>query len=414
MHPSLLFFLVLPACNLTPKPDTEPPLDDSGTPSGPLTIAEIRGGAVADGDMVTVEDAVVTSPVTRDGEGFFIQDQAGGARSGLYVWYQSGMDPFVVAEGDTVKITGTISEYYGWTELVIAGLDAIEKTGTASVPAPEELGDGAGVNWDDYESVLVSISDQSIESINSYNTALLSSGINLDDGFILMDYGCGGHYDSLTGVIFYQYEEYSINPRYEADLGSYTEGSTVTGTVAEIQQGSACGSVELSGLVATSELIVDSEDGSASLFVQDEGGGQYSGILIYFPDGVEASVTIGDRVNVTGSASEYYDFTELFVSDASTFSVGDHSNASALPLNAAPSDWEPFESVLVTLNALAIEGEQDQYGQASTNYGILIDDELYRYGDLTNGQSWSSVTGLIVYTYGEWKLWPRMESDLVE
>lgn len=261
MHRLLCFFLFLTACNLNPKPvddtggsGTDDTSTTGGGGGGSLSIADIRAGKAADGDAVTVKGVIVTSPITRDGEGFFVQDAGGGPRSGLYVWYQSGMDPYVAAPGDEVTINGVISEYYDWTELTVSGMDSIQKTGTGEIPAAEDLGDGAGVNWDDYESVQVKLSAQTVESVNSYNTGLLDpSGVSLDDGFQFLDFDCGGKYENISGIVFYTYETWSLNPRTPDDMGTYTPGATSDSSVADVQQGNVCGSVTLHNLVATTD-----------------------------------------------------------------------------------------------------------------------------------------------------------------
>lgn len=415
MHRPLCLFLFLAACNLNPKPvDDSSVTDDSGGGGGggDMSIAEIRGGGAADGDSLTLKGVIVTSPITRDAEGFFVQDAEGGARSGLYVWYQSGLDPFVVSEGDEITVSGTLSEYFGWTELKITGPDVIQKTGTGTVPDPIDLGDGVGVNWDDYESTLITIQDQTVVSVNAYNTGKLSSGINLDDGFVFLDYTCGGVFASLTGVVFYQYEEHSLNPRSEADLGEYTEGPTTVATVSEVQQGAVCGMVSLAGLVATTDSIVDEDDGSVTFYAQDLGGGEYSGMPIYVKG--ELTVHAGDVLDVVGSATEHYDLTQLYLPDPTGVTLtGGSAEPVSATLTEAPADWEPWEGTLLTLQSVTATAEPDQYGQVMTNYNLLIDDEVYRF-DATNGQSWGSVTGVLTYAYGEWKLWPRSAADFAE
>lgn len=411
MHRPLLVLLVA-GCNLNPKPsdDTGTVGDDTGGGGGALTIKDVRGGAAADGDVITLEGLVVTSPITRDGEGFFVQDQDGGARSGLYVWSQAGMDPYVAAQGDEVTITGTISEFFGWTELTINTMDQVEITGSGTIPAAADLGDGAGVNWDDYESMPVVMSGQTVESVNAYNTGLLApSGIGLDDGFLFLDFGCGGTYTSLTGIIFYSYEAYSINPRAEGDIGEYTGGGNSAATIAEIQQGTACGTLDLTGIVATTDGV-EADDGSVSFFAQDAGGGEYSGIVVFLPGG-GVTVAEGDVIDVQGSSSEYYDLTELYVSDAATFAVTGSAEPTATALSAAPADWEVYEGALVTLSDVGITSDIDDYGQVSTSYGLFIDNGLFNY-QAANGDTFASVTGVVTYTFGEWKLWPRRESDI--
>jgi predicted extracellular nuclease len=416
MHRLFWSLLFIGACNLSPKPATD---DSSGTDSGDsnsntgggMTIKEARGGAAFDGDAVTLKGVIVTSPITRDGEGFFVQDPDGGPRSGIYVWYQTGLDPYVVAEGDEITVEGTISEYYDWTELVIFGPDSIQNTGTGTPPAPIDLGDGAGVNWDDYESTVVALSDQTVASVNTYNTGVLASGINLDDGFVFLDFDCGGHFDSLSGIIFYQYEEFSLNPRYEADLGTYTGGPATTTTVATIQQGNGCGTANLENLVATTDSLV-ADDGSVTFYAQDAGGGDYSGIAIFLPGG-GVTIAAGDVVSVVGSASEFYDFTELFVSDATTVIVSGTDTPVPSILSATPTDWEVYEGNLVSLENLDITSDIDQYGQAQTSYGIMIDNGIFDY-NTNNGDHFGSVMGVVTYSYGVYMLLPRSEADFIQ
>ena len=421
MHRVLCFFLFLSACNLNPKPvdDTGTSGTDTGTGTGtttgsPMSIADIRSGGAADGDAVTVKGVVVTSPITRDGEGFFIQDPEGGPRSGLYVWYQAGLDPYVVKQGDEVTINGVISEFYDWTELAISGNDAITNTGSGTVPDPIALQSGSGVNWDDYESVLVSLNDQTVASVDSYNTGALDpAGISLDDGFQFLDFDCGGHYDSLTGVMFYSYSAYSINPRSDTDLGTYTPGPASDATIKDVQQGDICGGVNLNGLVATTDSVVNPKDNSVSFFAQDEGGGLYSGLVIYFKAG-GVTVHAGDKFSVSGSATEFYDLTELNVTDASTLVVDGTGTPVAETLTAAPTDWEPYEGMLLTLQNVAATADSDKYGVVATSYtGLAMDDELTSF-KAKSGDTWSSVTGVLTYSYGAWVLWPRGADDLVK
>lgn len=412
MPTRILPFLLLGAC-LAPKSSETGDGDDSGSTGGGsdgVTAYDVNDGTIAIGEIVTLEGLVVTSPLTREGEGFFVADPAGGAGSGLYVWGPSAMEAVSVLQGDEVTITGEIQDYYGWLELTIGNADDVQVTGEAAVPAPVDLGTGEGVDWSQYESVLVTLADQTITGVDQYNTATLSGGIDLDDGFVLMDHGCGGTYASVGGIVFYSYEEWSINPRTLDDLGAFTGGGTSAGSVADVQQGTACGSVSLTGLVVTSPVDFDGED--SMFFVQDAGGGAYSGLAVFVP-GAEVDVQVGDVVDVSGDVSEYYGFTELFVSDATTLvQTGGDAMPVSETLTAAPSDWEPYEGMLITLSDVEITGEMTDYGQLPTSYGILIDD-LFVLTNAEEGDVFSSVTGVLNYSYEEWNLEPRTASDLV-
>lgn len=406
--------ILLLACGLNPEPkDSDPSDTDGGTGSGALSIAQVRGGDYVDGDAVSLEGVVVTSPLTRDAEGFFIQDPAGGPRSGLYVWMQVGFTEAPAQRGDIISISGVLSEYYDWTELVISDTASITVTSTGSLPEPADLGDGAGVSWDDYESMLVKLSDQTVESVDEYNTGLLTAGINFDDGFQYNEFDWGGHYDWLQGIVFYQYEEWSINNRDDDDLGPYTPPAATTVTVADVQQGLAGGPVALEGVVVTSAVWGD--DGEGTFFVQDAGGGAWSGVAVYASD-FTPSVAVGDVIDLSGEVQEYYSFTEISVSADTDIVVTGSATPTADPLTEAAADWEMWEGCLLELRGVEATSEQS-YGQVLTNFGIYVDDLFYDF-EATTGSSWASVTGPLYFTsyddVAEWKVEPRSAADFVE
>jgi predicted extracellular nuclease len=389
--------------------------EDSGEDenSGPLTVADLRGGAYGDGDAVELTGVVVTSPLTRDGNGFFVQDAEGGPRSGLYVWTQMGFTEPPASQGDVVTISGSLSEYYDWTELVVSDESAVTVTGQADVPAAADLGDGAGVAWDDYESMLVTLTDQTVVSVDEYSTGTLSAGIAYDDGFQYNDFDCRGSYVSLTGIIFYNYGAWSLNNRSDADKGAYSGAETLDATVREIQEDGVCGPIRLSGVVATTPNA-DYED-SSTFFVQDEGGGGYTGVAIYTAN-ESVSVSTGDVLTLEGEVSEYKGMTEIYVGDASTLSADGSATPVATTIQEAPADWEPYEGVLLTLTGVEAETDQE-YGAVLTNYGIYVDNLYYDF-EGGAGTTWTSVTGALYYTtyddIGGWYLEPRSEADLVE
>lgn len=87
-----------------------------------ITIAEAR--TKAEGTLVTVEGVITTEPGIYGAQGFYLQDETGG----IYVFQtQSGFH-----EGDAVKITAPLTVYN--SELEVADIVSIEKTGTAPIP----------------------------------------------------------------------------------------------------------------------------------------------------------------------------------------------------------------------------------------------------------------------------------------
>lgn len=101
-----------------PLPSEEDPI--------PAAISIGAARAAATGSLVTVEGTVTTEPGIFGGQAFYLQDETGG----VYVYQsQSGFHA-----GDTVKVTASTALYN--TELELADVVQIEKTGTAELPQP--------------------------------------------------------------------------------------------------------------------------------------------------------------------------------------------------------------------------------------------------------------------------------------
>lgn len=393
--------------------------DDTG--SGGVTIFDIRSGEVADGESVTLSGVLVSSPLTRaDGEsgksdGFFVQDPAGGEYSGLYVWSQGQFGTELdVAPGDEVTISGQISEYFGWTELVVGDATAITPTGSGTLPSPADLGDGAGVDWDAWESVPVTLHDQTVESVSAYSTGYLTAGIGLDDGFVYNDFDCRGAYASITGVIFYQYEEWSINNRSEADFGAYTAPEVLETTVHAIRADGVCGPVSLTGVVATAASFGE-DKGRTNLFVQDAGGGEYSGIVVFDPSGY-VEHPVGTTFDVVGSVSDYFGLMEIYVGDIGTLTATGTAEPTVTVITEAVTDWMPWQSALISLSDVTAVTDED-FGAVLTDKGVYVDDLLFSF-DAQNGDHWATVTGPLYYTsyddIPQFLVEPRTAADLVE
>lgn len=426
---TLSLFVLLAGCGLTPQQKDGANGTDSGD-SGTTgddgngaTIFDIRSGKYGDGESVTLTGVLVSSPLTRadkttgKSDGFFIQDPKGGANSGMYVWKQAGIGPdeLSLSVGDEIKVSGRITEYYDWTEFVVTDLSSIEKTGTGTLPAPVDLGDGAGVDWNVYESVPVTLQSQTVDSIDEFQTGELSGGIWLDDGFVFNDYDCRGNFASVTGIIFYTYERYSINNRDAADLGAYTDGDALPATVHDLQTGAVCGPVTVTGAIVTSPAFGETD---STFFIEQADGvdadGSYSGIAVFL-HGELVEPEPGDIVTITGSVGEYYDLTELNIDSADDIVTGETGDIVTYPVDAAPADWELYEGCRIELSDVTFTADSDKYGQAMTNYGIFLDDEFVDF-TVKSGDNWAHAAGVLYYTsyddVPEWKLEPVTMADV--
>lgn len=149
------------------------------------------------------------------------------------------------------------------------------------------------------------------------------------------------------------------------------------------------------------------------------------GLFVYVPRDVEADVTVGRRVRVTGRAKEYQGLTELVVGDGAVEDLG----AAALPPPAAlalPADpaaveaaVERLEGMRVALPRLRAVAGTDAYGEVTAIDATLPVSHVLRtardgrlatviapsgWPVVTQGDTLDGVVGPLHFSYGEYKV----------
>jgi predicted extracellular nuclease len=192
--------------------------------------------------------------------------------------------------------------------------------------------------------------------------------------------------------------------------------------------------------VAVNDVVVTSPlrtlSGFEGVFVQDQGGGAWSGIYLMMKGaGTDlADLKPGDVISVVGAAKEYYCFTEL-QADSITASGANQTptvltvSPSTIAEAAAQDALEPYESVLVRLENVVVSDSladgTDGKPHGDIYVGTSDSDKLVRLGggfgmylteyDKTTkvysekypvGTPFASVTGVLEYSYGQFKLIP--------
>ncbi|HPR16645.1 MAG TPA: PKD domain-containing protein [Candidatus Cloacimonadota bacterium] len=177
------------------------------------------------GQSVTVTGIVTGADYGQDNK-FFMSDPEGGPWHGIYV-YDYTVGP---ALGDEVEVTGTVSEYYGLTELGYCTITILSSGNT--VPAPSvvtTLDLAVPALAEQYEGCLVSVSDVIVtEAQNNYGEWYVDDGsgeCQVDDGFFYLDtvtppivITVGMTWAQIIGCLDFSYDEYAINPRTPDDL----------------------------------------------------------------------------------------------------------------------------------------------------------------------------------------------------
>jgi len=204
----------------------------------------------------------------------------------------------------------------------------------------------------------------------------------------------------------------ACTPKTTGDDTGSTEGGSSGTSIADIQSGAFEYDAENGTPVTVSGVIVTTainEEGSG-FFVQDAGGGEYSGMYVYLQQGlVDLYIAEGDELTISGDVVEFYDWTELVVASETSIEVTGEGEVTADTVSDA-SDFEAWESCLVTFEDVTIDAV-NTYGEAELDVGLTMDDWFTDFS-VAAGGTFDSVTGAIGYSYSTWMLFPRSEADL--
>lgn len=197
------------------------------------------------------------------------------------------------------------------------------------------------------------------------------------------------------------------------------------------------GSVTLEGVIVTAPVHPINST-LVRFYVADQDGGLYSGIAVVadqseltalFPGG---GPNIGDVLTISGELQEFYCFTRIKLT-----ANGVKRTAEKQPLpspivisTCAQMADESLEGVVVTLQGVKVVNNALDRGEVliedSTNTSCVIDDDFqfWTNGPVGGAQSdpkkpgvahteYVSITGVVHYTFGAFKLEPRSTDDLV-
>ena len=354
-----------------------------------------------------------------------LADGAGGPWGGLVLYGDSLAG---LARGDSILISGEVTEYYGLTEL--SYITNVQVLGTgAQLPDPETVTTGdlaTSADPEAYEAVLVTVTDAIVTSDLGYGEFLMDDGSGecmFDDlGYYSYDPAVGDTVFSMTGVLWYSYSDFKLEPRDDADIdassGGGGGGDVLTCYEVQGQQASspyAGQTVSVTGIVT---VAGDEYYSTAAYAVMaDAGGGPWTGLWLYGND--VSTLARGDSITITGEVQEYYGLTELSFPTSLTVHSAGHALPDPEPLTtgdlATASDPEQWESVLVSVSDVDVTEEPDIYGEWKIDDGsgeCRVDDlGTYSYSPQI-GDPIVELVGALWYSYDEFKIEPRDDADI--
>lgn len=151
---------------------------------------------------------------------FFISQPEGGAWKGIYIFNWD----VAVALGDMVEVTGTVIEYFGYTELTYCDVTILSSGNPVPNPSIVTTGQIAGgMVAESYEGCLVKVMNVTVtQAADNYGQWAANDNTGacfFDDLFYVHpEPAVGDTYTSIIGNVNYGYDEYSINPRTMDDV----------------------------------------------------------------------------------------------------------------------------------------------------------------------------------------------------
>jgi len=290
-------------------------------------------------DQIAAVDGIVTASDEFGIDGHaFIQD----SQAGIAIFGSSFVNQ--LSNGDSITITGTVSDYSGLTRLKYdSGTSSLIVHKTVEVPNPRivTIGDINGQEWNGRELLegrLIQIEDVQILSSGIFTG---DTNYEITDGIDTMSIRISSNIDlvntdipseqvNITGCLS-QYkssipynDDYQLLPRSSLDLDIINEIEHVS--ILTLRQNDNQGVPIYSDSVKTSGVVTATTQfgGNGPAFIQDS----EAGIAVYGSAFV-SKMEMGDSVTVTGHLVNYKGLTE-FTFDAEIFEVIVHKN-SAIP-----------------------------------------------------------------------------------
>lgn len=176
------------------------------------------------------------------------------------------------------------------------------------------------------------------------------------------------------------------------------------------------GDSPLVGATVTIEGVVTAANYNG--FMLTDAVGPWNSIFVY-SDAAGCAVEAGDAVTVIGLVAEYYGMTEIVEVSAAVpvaCSITSSGNSyDVLSLSTIVVGQEQYESVFVTVADVDVIslGNFGMWTVDDSSGALVVDDDMdYLYApQVTDGLS--SITGVVVYSFDEFKLNPRFSSDIV-
>jgi hypothetical protein len=149
-------------------------------------------------------------------------------------------------------------------------------------------------------------------------------------------------------------------------------------------------------------------------FISSPEGNPWEGVYIYFAD---VTPSVGDMVEITGDVYEYYGFTELRYASVTVISSGNPVPEPILTSTGDlvdPVNAEAYECCLIKVENVTVTQAPNPDNEWYIDDGTgecQVDDGMFAY-PATLGEEFTSVIGVLDYSWDEYGINPRDMNDL--
>ncbi|GEM_PF-1724440 len=201
-----------------------------------VTDPDTDDASPLEGQTVWVEGIVTSEPGEIDNPNrlMVIEAAGGGPWSGLPV-FDAGNFAAVYPRGTKVRVLGTVTEFFGLTELVVTGgADAVQVLSSGNpLPGPDVLGtdefdDLDATNSEPWEGVYLEFQDADVTDENigfgewyfdDGNGPARADDLGGVDGDLTYSPALGDHYSFIRGIGWFSFGNYKLQPRDDDDIG---------------------------------------------------------------------------------------------------------------------------------------------------------------------------------------------------
>ncbi|MBC8069279.1 MAG: lamin tail domain-containing protein [Deltaproteobacteria bacterium] len=197
---------------------------------------------------------------------------------------------------------------------------------------------------------------------------------------------------------------------------SSSSGGDEGDTIYEIQDGTFVvgDEVNVDGVIVTALR-------SNAIFVQEPGGGEYSGVHVFLAGPPE--VAVGDEVDINGNVAEFGELTEINAADGSVTATGVTGLDLAATVLEPGELGEPWEAVLVRIEGAPLPvvelPQGDEFVVDAGGTDVRIDDFISSvydapatFPDFGIDATFTAVQGPVNDNGGLYKIAPRDADDL--